>query len=74
MQQVADHELEINVVREQDSATGLFGIHCPLISDSGERSGWSEAKVSACIEQFVLWLDNRRDDVVQIWAREPSPH
>jgi hypothetical protein len=73
MQQVADYELEINVVREQDSATGLFDIGCPLISDYGERSGWSEPKITACIQEFVLWLDNRRDDVVQTRARGLPP-
>jgi hypothetical protein len=58
MQQVADDELEVDAVREVDSATGLFGIGCPLISDYGERSGWSKAKIPACIQQCVLWLAN----------------
>jgi hypothetical protein len=50
MQQVADHELDVDALREEDSATGLFGIGCPLISDYGERSGWSEAKITARIQ------------------------
>jgi hypothetical protein len=73
MQQVGDYELKVDAAREKDPATGLFGIGCPLISDYGERSGWAEAKITACIQQCVLWLDNRRDDVVQTRARALPP-
>jgi hypothetical protein len=46
---------------------------CPLISDYGERPGWTDEKITAGIQLFLLWLDNRQDGVVQTRARGLSP-
>jgi hypothetical protein len=39
-----DYELEVDAVREEDSAIGLFGISCPLISDYGEHQDGAKRK------------------------------